>query len=438
MRLIGLTAVAALAAAPATAQDGLAGLLLRFFSPTNPVVLAQNPNPALDHAAHFVSQAEAQTTLTQLNRGIASQLSTFPLGSSSAGFAYTFDSSLGVYNRTTESFGPTFAERPLTAGKGRFSVGVNHVRASYDRFEGRDLRGDGIRLNLVHEDVNNDGTLFDPWFEGDLIDSRLTMELTSETFVVFANYGVSDRFDVSIAVPFVSIELDARIHTTLQRVATAADPFIVHVFPDGSDERTFRESGEASGVGDIVLRGKYNFHRGASANVAAAADLRLPTGDENDLLGSGATQAKLYLVGAASTGRLLPRGSLGFTLSSGGGEFTGDLPHEFNYSAGFDLVAHPRVTASADLIGRTLFDTDRLVDETRSHRYRLRLDPTPREIPITVTAPRTGNLNLVLAAAGVKLNPVGRLLVSASVLFSIGEGGLQDRVTPVFGLDYTF
>ena len=75
------------AAVPAHAQTmtqaPLAGLLLNFFSPSNPVVLQANPVPQFSHAAHFMSQPGAQATLRELNSGIASQLSTFPIGSSS-------------------------------------------------------------------------------------------------------------------------------------------------------------------------------------------------------------------------------------------------------------------------------------------------------------------------------------------------------------------
>ena len=105
-------------APPASAQgtEGLAGLLLRFFSPSNPVVLQGNQeNPAFSHEAHFVSQPNAQALLQQFNQALATQLSTFPIGSSSAGFTYTFDETLGAYNRTAESFGPIYTERPLTA-----------------------------------------------------------------------------------------------------------------------------------------------------------------------------------------------------------------------------------------------------------------------------------------------------------------------------------
>jgi hypothetical protein len=443
-RLAGTAVLAALLAAPSAhaqeAPDGLAGLLLRFFSPTNPVILRDAP-PPFSHAAHFVSQPNAQETLRQLNRGIASQLSTFPLGSSSAGFTYTFDPELGVFNRSTESFGPVFAERPLTAGKGKFSFGVTHLRASYDRFEGQDLREGDITLFLTHEDTSQDSNLR-PWFEGDIIEANLAIDLRNDTTVLYGNYGVTDRFDVGFAVPYSRLDLDARIDARIDRLSTADDPFTVHVFPGGDDQKvteTFRESGSAEGVGDIVLRGKYNFHRGTSTNLAAALDLRLPTGDPDDLLGSGATQVKLSGIAAYVAGkRFSPRIAWGFTFSSGGADFMGDLPHEINYSAGFDAAVHPRATFTADFLGRTLLDADRLVQRERVFESVLRNDPTIRRTTRLSPEVATGNLNVLLGSAGLKVNPVSRLLLMANLLFAIGDSGLQDEITPVFGIDYSF
>jgi hypothetical protein len=437
-------ALAVFLAAPGAARaqeapDGLAGLLLRFFSPTNPVVLQAAADP-FSHAAHFVSQPNAQETLRQLNRGIASQLSTFPLGSSSAGFTYTFDPELGVFNRSTETFGPVFAERPLTAGKGKLSFGVTQLHATYDRFEGQDLRDGDIKLYLIHEDTNRDASNLNPWFEGDIIEAALSIDLKNDTTVLYANYGVSDRFDVGIAVPYQRLDLDARIDARIEHLATAPDPFVVHTFPEGEgDDLSFLESGSASGIGDVVLRGKYNFHRSASASLAAALDLRLPTGDADDLLGSGATQAKLYAIAAhVGSRRFSPRIAAGYTYSSGGADFVGDLPDEINYSAGFDAGLHSRATFTADFLGRTLLDADRLVQQERVFDNVLREDPTIRTTTRVSPGITTGNLNVLLGSAGLKVNPVGRLLVMANLLFALGDSGLQDKVTPVFGIDYSF
>ncbi len=457
-RLAAGPALILLAAAPAHAQSSgdLAGLLLRFFSPTNPVALRApgsggagggggtgtggGGGAVQSHAAHFVSQPGAQATLRSVNSGIAAQISTFPLGSSSAGFTYTFDEGLGVYNRTTQSFGPIFTERPLTAGKGRFTFGVNYQNATWDSLEGQELRSGEMNLYLVHEDTNRDNSNLDLWFEGDIIRADLKIDLETKTTVVYASYGISERFDVSVALPFVDVSLDAVIDTELERLATAADlPAVIHVFEDGQVTRTYHESGSARGIGDVLLRAKYNFLRKPGGSLAAFLDLRLPTGDENDLLGSGATQAKLALVAGGSPGRFSPRASAGYTFSSGGSDFTGDLPDELYYTAGFDVVPHRRVTITADFIGRTLLDAERVVDQERVFPFRLR-PPSPTTMSVTRTelTTTTGNVNLMLGSAGVKINPVGNLLLVGNVLFKIGNNGLQDKVTPVFGLDYTF
>ncbi len=439
--LVVVLAVAAPGMAPvaqAQSSTGLAGLLLRFFSEENPVVLAGNPNPAFSHAAHFRSQDNAQAILKQLNAGIAAQISTFPIGSSSGGFTYTFDESLGVYNRTTETFGPIFAERPLTIGKGKFSFAVNYQHGTWDRFEGQDLSGGGLDLYLTHEDTNRDGDLLNLWFEGDIIKADLGIDLKTDTTVFAANYGLTERLDVGVAVPLQRVDLSARIDTSIEPLATSADPAVIHQFEAGGSEFTYLESGSASGLGDLVVRGKWNFYRGGSASAAVGTDLRLPTGDEKDLLGSGATQAKLYAVLGGSPGRFSPRASFGYTFSSGGSDFTGDLPDELSYTAGFDLALHPRLTVAADFLGRTLLDAQRLVETQETFRYRTRTDPTVRETSRTTPGTETGNMGLYLASVGFKLNPFGRLLIVGNVLLAMGDGGLQDDVTPVVGIDWSF
>jgi hypothetical protein len=57
------------------------------------------------------------------NKLMMVQLSSFPLGSSAGGFTYTFDDSLGTFRRTSNSFGPSFAERATTIGPGEAQCG---------------------------------------------------------------------------------------------------------------------------------------------------------------------------------------------------------------------------------------------------------------------------------------------------------------------------
>ena len=66
---------------------------------------------------------DVSSIITGLVPAISSQLSSFPLGSSAGGFSWTFDPALGTFNRVSDSFGPVFAERALTVGRGRINLG---------------------------------------------------------------------------------------------------------------------------------------------------------------------------------------------------------------------------------------------------------------------------------------------------------------------------
>jgi hypothetical protein len=357
---------AGLAPAPAWAQNaGLSGLLLRFFQGANPIQLVTT-----NHPAHFGAQPGAQAIMTEINRSIASQIATFPLGSSSGGFAYTFDAELGVFSRSTESFGPLFAERALTIGRGKLGFGATYLHSNYDAFEGQNLHDGDTAFFLQHRDINRDGSHLSPYFEGDRIQGNLFLELTTDTTVFFANYGVTDKLDVGFALPFLRIDMGARMHYTIIPLSTAPDPFILHTFPGpGIDvanpatavhESDVFQSGTAEGLGDLVARAKYQLRRFGAGGLAVGFDLRLPTGDEQELLGSGATQAKLFLIGSGGGRKFSPHVNFGYTFSTGGGASIGELPDEINYTVGFDAALLPRVTLTGDIVGRTLIDAQRV------------------------------------------------------------------------------
>lgn len=433
----GKLVVAALAlwvAAPVFADDvPLSQLLLQFFSPSNPVVL---DNPF--HTAHFTSQGEAQTTLGALNRNIAGQLASFPLGSSSGGFTYTLDPTLGVLSRNAASFGPLFAERALTAGKGKFTVGFTYQQNIFDKFEGLNLREGDVHLTLYHVDTNGDQSRLNPFFEGDVIDANLRLRLETNNRIVFANYGVTDRLDIGVAVPFLAVDIDASIDATVRDVAT--HPFPIHRFAaTGTKSNTFIETGSAAGIGDIVLRGKFSAKQQDNFGLAFAADIRLPTGDEKDLLGSGATQAKIFaIMNGGPKNKFNPHLNIGYTFT-GNSDLFGSVPDEFNYTAGFDAAPANKLTVFADLVGRTLLDAERLKQEPLTLQYRTFDDTTIKTFDTVQLTQHTGNMTILLGSLGFKYNLVSRLLFSANVLLSLTQDeGLQDKVTPVFSLDYTF
>jgi hypothetical protein len=424
----------------------LAAILTGFFDPDHPTLTLAPPPPGFpSHETHFDSEPAAQETMRLLNASIVSQLSTFPLGSSSGSFTYTYDSSLGVFQRSTDTFGPSFAERAQTNGKGKFSVGLGYKHSEFKGIDGVRL-GDGeIALYLTHDP--NQPPNIDLFFKHDIIETRLFITLKSDTFAFYANYGLTDRFDIGVAVPISSVDMQTRIHAQVQPLGSGDLP--IHRFVGGANgglDQDFSEGGSASGIGDVLARAKFRLTSAKDFGLALAADVRLPTGDEKNLLGTGSTQAKLYLVGSGSLGKINPHANVGGTMSFGSSDIIGDLPNEFDYTVGFDASLHERVSLDADVIGRTLINANRLVNGDRTFKYFLYTQqgppPPPPSEQLTTTrvesSIQTANQNLLLGAIGLKLNPFSNFILSGNVFVPLNNNGLRADITLSVGADYSF
>lgn len=436
-RLIGFVCVCALLAPkPLVAQERPLSFLLVNLIQAD-IRLAPPPAGFVNHEAHFLPGSN-QTLIPYLfNQQIVAQIATFPIGTPTGGFAFSFDAASGTFQRATNSFGPAFADRALTNGRGKLTFGANFQYSKYNSFEGQKLDSGDIKFYLEHEDVPGD-----VFFEGDLVQAALRLNLSSATTTMFASYGVTDAFDLAVALPIVRVSMDASIDASVLRLATGATSTL-HAFPGGATTQTLSDSGEASGIGDVLVRAKYRFASQAGGGLAASFDVRLPSGDSDDLLGSGAASAAVTLIGSASRGRFGPHFNVGFAAA--GNSEVANLSNEFNYKIGTEFVASPRVTLSADLVGRSLIDAGSLRRTGVVHNYRSDTG-TPNATTFQEYAPRTpsggglldGALNVQSVAIGGKFNPWGNLLVNANVLVALNKAGLTARVTPVIGFDYTF
>jgi Putative MetA-pathway of phenol degradation len=459
---------------PLAAQDDLADLVPNLI--LTGITLPPAGDPGRSHAGHFTlgnptfngSQAGSQVdtgaigAVEAFGDRLRAQFANFPLGSSTGGFTYSFNEQSGLYTRNTQSFGPAFTERAATIGRKKFSLGVNYQHTGFDTFGGLNLDDGSIAFYLPHTDCCNPAipppSLQTPGFESDLIDARLTLKATLDTVAVFANYGLTDHFDVGVAIPITHVSLDADVESTILRLSTADSP-LVHTFVEGQNvtKSTFSDEGSATGIGDILLRTKYNFLQSSSTGLALGVDLRLPTGDEADLLGLGTTQAKFLFIASSNNARFSPHMNIGFTISGKGDVESGlafeplGVSDEFNYSGGVEIVAHPKLTILGDFLGRTLFGAGTLELETRTFPFRPGAGSTPpTALQTSTTNPATGgpyeqlvldpdsSLNLLLGAAGFKFNAATNLLLNGNILFPLSDAGLRDRLTFVFGFDYAF
>jgi hypothetical protein len=421
------------------------------------------PNAIFSHEAHFISVLGQFAAFNQFNQQLASQLASFPLPSSSGGFTYTYDPKLGTFTRGSESFGPVFAERIDTVGRGKFNLGINYSHFTFDRINDIDLDDNSLKLVFHHNDTDENGNDIHFFFEGDAIQAQLKLKVTSDIGAFVATYGVTNNFDVGVAVPVVKVSLEPESDLTINRLATGNDPVFrtVHQFRTGDladpscasvtvdEERGCRQTGDASGIGDVLLRMKYRLTEGSNAGVALATDARFPTGREEDLLGTGVFQIKAFLIASAHIGAFSPHINAGYTWAihrhRNQPEGSSGIPDEINYTGGFDLALGSRFTFAADVIGRTFRNTQiiEIVDtpfvaNTANNVFN---PATPPQLTTTILpqlTARPGDLNTLLGSAGFKINPVGNLLVTLNALFSLTKKGLQDQFTPVVGIDYAF
>jgi hypothetical protein len=386
------------------------------------------PNPK--HEAHF--ESDFQANFGPFNTAIGSQLTSLPLPSTASGFTYTFDSALGVYTRSAQSYGPLMAERAETIGKDKFFAGF-----SYQHFRFGTL--DGVDLNHFASVFRHSQTTPDPIIKEDIITTQTYVDTQIDQSTAFFTYGLSDRIDVSVALPFVNAKLAAVSTATIQRIGTASDPTI-HYFLDANgnstDHKQFSNSGAGSGIGDVLIRIKGTAWKTAPAWLALGLDVRLPTGDAYNFLGSGATGLKPWVALSGRGKKITPHVNVGYQWN-GSSPLAGDvfagtqghLPNQLTYAVGFDAGINKKFSLAADLLGQEIFHSEAVAATTFT---------AANDAQFSNTNFVRKNNNLTNGSVGFKVNPIGTLLVSFNVIFQMNDAGLRSRVVPLVGLAYSF
>ena len=386
MRLATAAAACWLTAAPAFAQQTVSDVV--GFLVTNQAVLTEDFER---------DRAAAEAARDTISRALLASLTSVPLATSSSGFLYRFNPMLGTVERATESFGGFFVERALTAGRGRASFGISATSSGFDKLDGRELR-DGTLVTVANT-FRDETAPFDV--------ETLTLRLRTSTMTLFGSLGVTDRLEIGGAVPLVRLDLEGeRINvyrgtTFLQASGTA----------------------EASGVADIALRAKYAIVAGPRGGIAAAAELRLPTGDEVSLLGAGESSWRILGIGSFEDGPLALHGNIGVVR--------GGIADEFNFAGGVSLAVSPRVTMSAELLGRRVPDLRQILLASAPH-------PTIVGVDTLRLVAGEGGSTMANAIAGFKWNVAGSLVLGGYVAWPFTNRGLTAPITPTFALEYAF
>lgn len=388
LRFAALLALAgSLTAAPAAAQDRSLSEVLSFLL-TNQAVQTG------DFVRDAESVAATRDTVTAL---LASEVATLPPSLSSVGFAYRFNPAIGTVERASASFGSFFTERSLTAGQGQASIGVNLRLASYRTLDGRDLRDGGF---LTTANQFRDETI--PFDE-----ERLTLELQSRVLTLSGTLGLTDRLDLSAAVPLVQLSMTGSRMNTYR----------------GSRQPQAAAEATTSGLGDVAVRAKYGVLAGPEGGLAVAGELRVPTGSRENLLGAGKAAYSALLIGSTE------RGGVGWhgNVSLGGG----GLSNEIAYRGAMTLNAAERVTVVGELLGRRLGQAGRIVEVRAPH-------PTIGNVDTIRLLSEENALTSHAAVVGAKWNVTGSWILAGHTLWPLTQRGLRSGVVTLIGVDYAF
>jgi hypothetical protein len=372
-----------LTATPVRAQTIATGL--------SALLTEQTPPPA-----GFVrDQAAADATFGTVAGLFGVELTSIPVASSSGGFVYRFSPTLGTMERATDSFGPLFTERAVRNGAGQLSVGVTYQFADFETLQGADLTSGTFPTNAAR---------FVNQLQPFSVDT-LALALDVKTVTAFATYGATERLDVGVAAPVTSLRFTGERVNTFQGVSSLQS----------------RRSDSTTGFGDIALNARYRLAGRTGTGVAIGTDLRLPTGREEDLLGTGKTAWRVLGIGSWERGRIAADANGGFGL--------GGVSRERFWAGALTFAATPRVSVVGELIGRRLSRLNRLSDVYQPH-------PVLAGIETMRWLPTEGGVHSTYLVTGGKFNFYRSWLVNASLLTRLTDSGLRARFTPSIAIDY--
>jgi hypothetical protein len=341
---------------------------------------------------------------------------TLPVVAASAGFTYRYDAALEAFERTSDTLGPLFLERPDTIGRGKVNVNVSFQYVELDEMDGvatSELQASDP-IVVRHPDRVTANHL------------RYSFQLLNYIVGLSATYGVLDNLDVNLLLPLINTNYDVAAYSQRQFVAAADGTFQ----PDAGPLHRGQVTGNAFGVGDILLRGKYLLPRYASWRSAAGLQLRLPTGAEGNLQGTGDFEVSPFLYGSTVLwSRVEPHVNLGLDLR------TDDVGEsQARYGVGVDVDVTKRLGVALAFLGRSQFARSEPAGATSF----LHLTPSgPAAEPLLgIDFDRKDYFDFSFGARAVVWR---QLMVFANGIYALNDDGLRSSaVIPMVGVEGTF
>jgi hypothetical protein len=418
--------VALTRAEPAQAQAGLrdriAEELFTFGDCGEPLCLDLS-NVHGDHFLPALSEGN-DAVIAFLTDAIGDATLSVPLSATSSGA--TFSVVGGVPVRTSISAGPVFGERTQTLGRGRFFLGASVTGIEFTSLNGVPLRN--LSLAFKHSNETPSDTLGVPSFENDLMSLDLAMSVNVLVGTVALTAGLTDFIDVGVAVPLVRTQVSGRTEAQILPFGSTA----IHRFGGDSTDPILRATasmeGSATGIGDVAIRTKVNLGQSSRMGAAVLAEVRLPTGKEEDLLGAGATQFRALGLYSAQFGSFSPHLNVGYAAR-------GDARTQ-NDAVLLGLAVDNLLSDWATLAAGIESEI-----QVGDNKYELPPDieydePFQRSFPATNVPNKSGDL--LRASLGAKFTVRGGTVLVVNALMPLRDVGLQPDFIWTVGLDFPF
>jgi hypothetical protein len=316
--------------------------------------------------------------------------------------------------------GTILTQRGETLGRGKFVGSFNYQRFSFGSVDGIDLE----HLPIVSR---ADFTSMSTYTQAD---SHISLRV--DQFIAIGTVGLTNRLDVSLILPFSRVTLATAASLHAYNVDAANAPLSDY------DVGTVFLAGSATGIGDLTVNVKVNVLKRERTHIAIGSDLRFPSGDEANYLGTGAFGIKPFIV-MSRRGRLTPNVSLGYQWNSSSALYTNstsgaklNLPSSLFYAGGVDFRVTKRFTLTGELLGQYIISGPRLA------MGEITVPGAPQNPYPTVTTSADVSYTMNNLGGGFKVNPFKGLMVSAAVMFKLDDGGLRSKCVPLAGVSYRF
>lgn len=418
-----------------------------------------------------------------ISSSVAVALSVVPLASPASAIIKKKDSVTGGYLDAPATLGPIFTQRAETVGKGQFYIGIAHQDFHFTSINGQNLNGISMLDTSANRAAVNQAVSGLVTQGGPAPATyHLATDVRLSQDIAFFTAGVTDRIEVSLGLPTVhasvaSTAYDATVFGGAGNGSQQGNCWCINTLSPGTFVLThpgiINQAGLAkTGFGDLLIRTKGEVISTKDVVFSVGGDIRFPTGDASNYLGTGATSVKpfvamSYYKHTSSNFVFSPHFDVGWQISGKsilGGQLNGSpqtatlsdgskfqylgapllatkdfIPDVLAWSVGAEWAVGNRNTIVTDMLGNQIGWVHGAQQLTSAQASGL----SPADFSSATAAgmvPVNGKTSFgqYFGSFGYKAALVGKLVASFNLLVRLDHNGLTSRLSPSYGLSYTF